>query len=200
MGLEQGAIKRVCVYCGSRSGTRPVYLEAARAMGRALAGAGMGVVYGGASVGLMGALADAALQAGGEVIGVMPRTLTEREIAHPGLTQLHVVETMHARKAQMEALADAFIAMPGGLGTLDELFEILTWAQLGLHAKPCGLLDTGEYYARLIGFLDGAVREGFLSTEHRRMLAVDASPCALLEALQRHRPPAGKRWVARSQI
>lgn len=192
-------MKRICVYCGSRAGEREDYADAARELGRTLADAGIGLVYGGASVGLMGILADAALEAGGEVIGVMPRALSEREIAHPGLSQLYVVDSMHTRKAQMEALADGFIALPGGLGTLDELFEILTWAQLGLHSKPCGLLDAAGYYHPLVTFIDHAVEEGFVPERHREMIAIDASAQALIEALDRYRAPATKQWVARTQ-
>lgn len=192
-------MKRICVYCGSRAGVRETYADAARELGHTLAEAGIGLVYGGASVGLMGTLADAALEAGGEVIGVMPRSLSERELAHPGLSELYVVDSMHARKAQMEALADGFIALPGGLGTLDELFEILTWAQLGLHNKPCGLLDAGGYYRRLIAFIDHAVAEGFVHESHRGMIAIDASPKSLIQALDRYRAPPTKQWVARTQ-
>src|SRR5512146_1988331 len=147
-------MRRVCVFCGSSPGSNPIYLEAARAMGRTLAGRGLGLVYGGGSVGLMGALADAALAAGGEVVGVIPRALQLRELAHGRLTTLHVVGSMHERKARMAELSDAFAALPGGMGTLEELAEILTWAQLGLHARPCGVVDVAGYFAPLLAFLD----------------------------------------------
>lgn len=152
---------RLCVFCGSRFGSRPVYEEAARTLGQTLARQRIGLVYGGASVGIMGALADAALAAGGEVIGVIPRGVFTREIAHAGLTKLHVVGSMHERKALMAEQSDAFLALPGGLGTYDELFEILTWRQIGLHQKPVGLLDVDGYFAPLRSVLDHAVSEGF---------------------------------------
>src|SRR5512140_2299313 len=165
-------MKRICVFCGSSVGRNPRYVEAARRVGVALARRGIGLVYGGASVGLMGAVADAALEAGGEVVGVIPKALQLRELAHARLTTLHVVASMHERKAKMAELADGFVALPGGMGTLEEFAEILTWAQLGLHAKPSGLLDVGGYYAPLIQFFDRAVVEGFVRPEHRRMVLV----------------------------
>jgi uncharacterized protein (TIGR00730 family) len=152
-------------------------------------------VYGGGSVGLMGAIADGALEAGGEAIGVIPRALELRELAHRGLTTLHVVGSMHERKARMAELADAFVALPGGLGTLEELAEILTWAQLGLHAKPCGLLDVEGYYAPLIAFVDHAVAEGFVRAEHRRILHVAPTLDGLLDAFERYAPPGVERWI-----
>ncbi len=188
-------MRRVCVFCGSSPGQGPVYLEAARAMGRVLAGRGIGLVYGGGSVGLMGAMADAALAAGGEVVGVIPRALQLRELAHAGLTTLHVVGSMHERKARMAELSDGFVALPGGMGTLEELAEILTWAQLGLHARPVGLLDVAGYYRPLVAFLDRAVGEGFLRPEHRRLLLVDDEPGALLERFAAWTPPPIERWI-----
>jgi uncharacterized protein (TIGR00730 family) len=188
-------MKRICVFCGSSTGKDPVHLGAARAMGRTLAGRGLGLVYGGGGTGLMGALADAALEAGGEVVGVIPRALQLRELAHPGLTALHVVGSMHERKARMEALADGFVALPGGLGTLEELAEILTWAQLGLHAKPCGLLDVAGYYRPLVGFFDRAEAEGFVRAEHRALLAVEQEPAALLDRFLAWTPPPVERWI-----
>jgi hypothetical protein len=188
-------VKRVCVFCGSSEGRSPVYAEAARMLGRTLAERGLGVVYGGGSVGLMGVVADAALAAGGEVVGVIPRALQLRELGHAGLTALHVVGSMHERKAKMAELADGFVAMPGGMGTLEELAEILTWAQLGVHAKPCGLLDVAGYYAPLVSFLDHAVVEGFLRAEHRRILVVARDPGSLLEAFDRWTPPEVQRWI-----
>ena len=155
---------RVCVYCGSSPGRRPIYLESAVAVGQTLAARGIGLVYGGASVGTMGAMADAALEAGGEVIGVMPRTLVDREVAHASLTELHVVEGMHERKAKMTALSDGFLAMPGGLGTLDELFEALTWAQLGIHDRPIAIWNVEGYWDPLLAMLDRAQDEGSSSS------------------------------------
>src|SRR3546814_750650 len=153
---------RLCVFCGSSDGARPAYRDAAHALGKALADAGIGLVYGGAAVGLMGAVADGALARGGEVMGVLPRSLADRELAHPGLTQLHVVGSMHERKAMMAKLSDGFIALPGGLGTFEELFEIWTWAQLGYHRKPVALLNVDGYYDGLLSFLDHPVREAFV--------------------------------------
>ncbi|NGY05565.1 TIGR00730 family Rossman fold protein [Solimonas terrae] len=163
---------RICVYCGSSAGARPLHAAAAARLGAELADADIAIVYGGASVGLMGALADAALARGGEVIGVMPRALADRELAHDGLSQLHLVDSMHERKALMAQLADAFVALPGGLGTLEELFEIWTWARLGQHRKPCAMLNVDGYYDGLLGFLDHAVGEGFIRAEHRAGLLV----------------------------
>ncbi len=165
-------LKRVAVYCGSANGSDPAYLADAKALGRAIAGAGLGLVYGGASVGLMGAVADAALAGGAEVIGVLPEILSSSEIAHRGLTRLEMVPTMHERKARMVKLADAFLMLPGGYGTLDEMMEIVTWKQLRLHAKPCVLINTAGYWDGLLAFLDRAVDAGFLKAENRRLLEV----------------------------
>lgn len=173
----------MCVFCGSSRGTRPSYALLARSLGQTLARRGVALVYGGASVGLMGELADAALAGRGEVIGIIPGELEAREIAHRGLSRLEVVASMHERKARMAALADAFVALPGGMGTLDELAEVLTWAQLGLHRKPCGLLDAEGYWRPFVGFLDHAVAEGFLKVEHRRLLQVAEEPDRLVDAL-----------------
>ena len=170
------AIRRICVFCGSRPGTRPEYLACATATGRLLAERGIGLVYGGASVGTMGAVADAALAAGGEVIGVMPRGMIARELAHTGLTRLHEVDTMHARKALMIDLADGFMALPGGGGTLDEFFEVFTLAQLRLHDKPCALIDVAGYYQTLMTFLQQSVTAGFVPAEHLQMIAVVPEP------------------------
>jgi uncharacterized protein (TIGR00730 family) len=174
---------RVAVYLGSSPGRRAQYVAAAEQTGRMLAEAGLGLVYGGASVGLMGTLADAALAAGGEVIGVMPDGLFAAEIAHPGLTRLEVVRTMHERKARMAELADGFAALPGGLGTLEELLEILTWQQLGLHAKPVVLLDVGGFWDRLVGFVDALVADGFVPSASRERLVVTADPAELVRVL-----------------
>jgi len=177
-------MRRICVFCGSSPGARPAYADAAAELGGLLASEGIGLVYGGASVGLMGVLADAALDAGGEVIGVIPRGLVDREIGHTRLDDLRVVDSMHERKAQMAGLADAFVALPGGLGTLEELAEIYTWAQLGLHSKPLGVLDVEGYFAGLVGFLDHAVEEGFVSAENRARLLVESEPRALLDRIR----------------
>ncbi len=172
---------RICVFCGSSSGGDPAYLDAALDLGRRIAAAGMGLVYGGASIGLMGAVADAGLAGGAEVIGVIPSVLKDREIAHSGLAQLHFVETMHERKALMAHYADAFVALPGGFGTLDEFFEILTWAQLKIHAKPCLLVNTQGYYDGLLRFLDHAVEAGFLKQDNRLLVQVAADPRQAIE-------------------
>jgi uncharacterized protein (TIGR00730 family) len=192
-------IRRVCVFCGSSSGGQPCYGSAARALGELLAQRGMGLVYGGASIGLMGAVADAALAAGGEVIGVIPEALEAKEIAHRDLTRLEVVGSMHERKARMSELADAFVALPGGMGTLEELSEILTWAQLGLHEKPCGLLDIASYWRPLVAFFDHAVQERFLRAQHRAMVIVEDQPVALLDALAAYVPPTREKWIDRAQ-
>jgi hypothetical protein len=187
----------VCVFCGSSAGARPAYEAAARGLGRLLAERGLGLVYGGASVGLMGAVADAALAAGGAVTGVIPRALVEKEVAHRRLPDLRVVGTMHERKALMAELSDAFVALPGGLGTLEELFEVWTWAQLGLHPKPVAALDVAGFYRPLVAFLDGAAGERFVRPEHRGMLLVDDDAGALLDRLAAYEPPAVDKWVRR---
>lgn len=191
-------MNRICVYCGSNVGDDPAYVAAARDLGERLADQGIGVVYGGASVGLMGALADAALDAGGEVVGVIPETLEAREVAHQGV-DLRVVDSMHDRKEQFVELSDGFIALPGGLGTLEELFEILTWAQLGIHGKPCGLLDVAGYYEGVVTFLDHAVEEGFVRPEHRELLTVADDPETLLAAFERYEPPSVAKWIDRTE-
>lgn len=193
-------MKRVCVFCGSSAGSDAQYLEAARSLGLAIAGRGLDLVYGGAGVGLMAALADAALAAGGHVIGVMPARLVEKELAHARLPDLRVVASMHERKALMADLADAFIALPGGIGTLDETFEILTWAQLGLHEKPCGLLDVAGYYRTLLAFIDHAVTARFVRPEHRAMILVDTEAGRMLDRLQAFRPPRIEKWLDRDAI
>lgn len=165
-------IRRICVFCGSRPGTRPEYLECARTTGQLLAERGIGLVYGGSTVGTMAALADAALAAGGQVIGVIPHALIEREIAHPGLTELHEVGSMHERKALMVELSDGFVALPGGSGTMDEFFEVFTWAQLGFHNKPCALIDVSGFYQPLLTFLRRAVADGFIPPEHLDMITI----------------------------
>jgi uncharacterized protein (TIGR00730 family) len=192
-------MNRLCVFCGSSPGRDPAYLAAAAELGTFLAGRGIGVVYGGASIGLMGAVADAARTAGGEVIGVIPRALVDLEVAHAGLADLRVVASMHERKAMMAELSDGFIALPGGIGTLEELFEIWTWGQLGSHRKPCALLNVGGFYDRLLGFLDFVVDHGFLRPVHRNMLLVANTPAALLEQLESYRAPPETRWVTRDE-
>ena len=188
-------VKTICVFCGSANGRREGYARSARKFGAALAAKGLGLVYGGGSIGLMGVVADAALEGGAPVVGVIPRALFRREIAHHGLTRLEVVPSMHVRKARMARLSDAFVALPGGIGTLEELFEVLTWGYLGIHAKPVGLLDVGGYWRPLVLLLDHAVEEGFLRPAHRKLVVIDRSPVRLLERLARHRVPAATRWL-----
>jgi uncharacterized protein (TIGR00730 family) len=192
-------VKSVCVFCGSRPGSEPAYAESARDLGRTLAETDVTLVYGGGHVGLMGVVADAALEAGGEVIGVMPKALVEREIAHTGLTKLHVVGSMHERKALMAELSEGFVALPGGTGTLEEFFEVLTWAQLGEHRKPCGLLNVAGYYDPLLTVFGHMVARGFLSEEHRELVVVETDPRAMLEAFARHEPPAVPKWIGSSE-
>jgi hypothetical protein len=190
-------MRRVCVFAGSSAGVRPEYREAAITLGRTLAERGIGLVYGGARVGLMGAMADAALSAGGHVTGVMPSALVAREVAHSGLTAFHETASMHERKALMADLSDAFIALPGGWGTLDELFEILTWGQLGLHRKPCGLLNAAGYFDPLLAFLEHSITEGFVRREYRASLAVSSSVEDLLDLLAAQVPPSMEKWPDR---
>ena len=186
------AIRSICVFCGASSGRDPVYAAAAAVTGETLARRRIRLVYGGGRLGLMGVVADAALAAGGEVVGVIPRGLVDRELAHPALTELRIVDDLQERKAEMAARADAFIALPGGLGTLEELTEVLSWAQLDLHAKPIGLLDVSGYFSALEAFLDHAVAEGFVAARHRRMLLRDDDLEGLLAAFDRWEAPAGR--------
>jgi uncharacterized protein (TIGR00730 family) len=188
-------MRRLCVFCGSSEGRDPAYLQAARALGETLAVKGIGLVYGGASVGLMGALADAALIAGGKVTGVMPRALVEKEIAHNRLSDLRVVGSMHERKALMAELSEGFVALPGGIGTFEELFEMWTWAQLGHHTKPCALLNVRGFYDGLIAFLDQVAERGFMKGAHRAMLIVGQEPMELIERLRAYEPPAVAKWI-----
>ena len=185
----------VCVFCGSSPGNDPAYAEAAGRLGRTLAERGTTLVYGGGHVGLMGVVADAALGAGGEVIGVMPKSLVDREIGHTGLTKLHVVRSMHERKAVMSELSEGFIALPGGNGTLEEFFEVLTWAQLGEHAKPCGLLNVAGYYDPLLAVFDQMVDRAFLKEEHRELVLVEEDPTSLLERFGSYEPPRTIKWI-----
>ena len=192
-------MKRLCVFCGSAVGNQPVYREVAVAMGSLLARRGIGLVYGGGHVGLMGVVADACLSAGGEVIGVIPQALADREIAHARLTELHVVDSMHTRKALMADLSDAFIAMPGGVGTFEEFFEAVTWTQLGLHKKPCGLLNAGAFYTPLAAFIDQAVSEGFIKPVHRAFIVVDDNPERLLDTLGTVKLPDVPKWIRKDE-
>lgn len=192
-------MRRICVFAGSNSGARPEFAEAAQALGTELAQRGLGLVYGGSSTGLMGAVADAALAAGSAVIGVMPQGLFRREVAHLGLTELREVGSMHERKALMADLADGFIALPGGYGTFDELFEIVTWAQIGISEKPIGLLDVADYFAPLDSLVAHAAREGFIPASHTALLMRDTDPAALLDRLATYTPPRRERgtWLPR---
>ncbi|MCP3983680.1 MAG: TIGR00730 family Rossman fold protein [bacterium] len=189
--------RRICVFCGSSRGSEPAYAEAAQRLGEVLVGRGLGLVYGGGCVGLMGIVADAVLEGGGEVIGVIPRSLADREVAHEGLTELLVVDTMFERKQQMMERADAFVSLPGGVGTLDELFEVWTWVQLGQLAKPSGLLDVDGFYDGLVGFLDGLVERRFLRPEHRGLLIREEDPELLLDRLAGWEPPTIGKWLDR---
>ncbi len=186
-------MRRIAVFCGATTGRDPGHLAAARHLGAVLAARGIGAVTGGGRVGLMGAVADAVLAGGGEVVGVIPRRLVDRELAHPGLTELVVVDTLAERKATMVDLSDGFVALPGGIGTLDELAEVLSWAQLGLHAKPTGLLDVGGYWRPLLAWLDASVAEGYVTPAHRDAIVVGEDPAALLDAFATFRAP-GDRW------
>lgn len=192
-------LERVTVFCGSSTGTDPAYAAAARALGKELVARGIGLVYGGGDVGLMGVLANTMLEAGGEVTGIIPQDLWDREVGHRGLTELLVVGTMHERKLAMADRADAFIALPGGVGTFEELFEVLTWTQLGIHHKPAGLLDAAEFYQPLLGFLDATVEAGFIRAGHRAILLDAEDPAELLDSLARWRPVARDKWMDREQ-
>ena len=193
-------IRRVCVFCGSNGGTKAAYRHAADEMGREIARRGWELVYGGGRVGLMGAVADAVLAAGGLVTGVIPEMLATKELLHTGATHMHVAPSMHARKAQMEELADAFVALPGGYGTFEELLEIITWAQLGIHAKPIGLLNVRGFYDGLVRFFDQAIGEGFIKQKHRDLIVTAETPRDLLGLLERHEMPRVKKWIDRSEV
>ena len=192
-------MQSVCVFCGSSTGTDPAYAEAARSLGRTLAEANVRLVFGGGHVGLMGIISNAVIDAGGEAIGVIPHFLVERELAHDGLSDLRIVDTMHERKAMMSDLSEGFIALPGGTGTLEEFFEVLTWAQLGEHRKPCGLLNVAGYYAPLITIFDHMVHKGFLSAFNRSIVLVESEPAALIQRLEDYEPPAKTKWIDRSE-
>lgn len=188
-------LRRICVFCGSAFGNDLAYRESAETFARLLAENCIGIVYGGASVGLMGVVADAALAAGGEVIGVLPHSMMAREIGHSGLTELHLVDSLHERKAMMADLSDAFVALPGGLGTLEEIFEACSWAQIGLHRKPCAFLNTGGFYDGLMTFLDTTVMQGFVRRESRDFILSESDPHALLQRLRNHVVPVYDRWT-----
>jgi uncharacterized protein (TIGR00730 family) len=193
------SIRRLCVFCGASPGRHPDYARIAREVGRALAKESIGLVYGGGKTGLMGEIADATLQAGGEVIGVIPEHLRTREIAHAGLSDLRVVASMHERKATMADLSDGFVGLPGGLGTIEEFFEVATWSQLGIHAKPTALLNVRGYYDLVGRFLEHAVAEGFLRAEHRALITIATDFPAVLEALRSFRAAPAEKWLAPSE-
>lgn len=199
--MADTGLRRVCVFCGSQMGARPAYAEHARLLGRLLVARGLGLVYGGGSVGLMGVLATTVAEAGGEVIGVIPEALVARERGDAGVGTVHVVATMHERKALMVDLADAFLALPGGFGTLDELFEVLSWAQLGIHRKPIGLLNTEGFFDPVLSAIGHAVAEGFIKPLHAQLFTAAGDPATLLEQVLAYRPPAGlPQWLARKEL
>ena len=193
------AIKSICMYCGSSPGRLDAYAAAAIAVAEALVSRNIRLVYGGASIGIMGLVADQVLKLGGQVVGVIPKGLAHKEVAHQQLTELHITQSMHERKMRMAELADGFIALPGGIGTLEEFFEIWTWAQLGIHNKPCGLLNVEGYYDSLIGFLDHVLAEQFVKKHHHELLMVDSNPDRLLERYLNFQPPVVKHWVGKNE-
>lgn len=192
-------MKSVCVFCGSSPGKRRDYALAARTLGRTIGERGATLVYGGAKVGLMGMVADGALEAGGSVIGVLPEALAAKELAHPGLSELHIVGSMHERKAMMSDLSDGFVSLPGGAGTMEEMFEVWTWGQLGYHRKPCGLLNINGFYGRLLAFMDLMVEEEFLKPEMRDMVLVKDTAAAMLDAFEGYVPPRVPKWITRAE-
>jgi uncharacterized protein (TIGR00730 family) len=193
-------LQRVCLFCGSSKGNQPAYLAAAQEIGRELAHRGIVLVYGGGNIGLMGALAEAALAAGGQVIGVIPEALLAKEVGHRGLPDLRVVKTMHERKALMAELSDGFIALPGGFGTFEEFFEVLTWSQLGLHPKPCGLLNIADFFDPLLNLINHAVTEGFVRPTHRELVIVDTDIGRLLARMTDFQPPPVHKWIDRDAV
>jgi uncharacterized protein (TIGR00730 family) len=193
-------LRRVCVFCGSSKGNQPAYLAAAQEIGRELAHRGIGLVYGGGNIGLMGALADAALAAGGHVIGVIPEALLAKEVGHRGLPDLRIVKTMHERKALMAELSDGFIALPGGFGTFEEFFEVLTWSQLGLHSKPCGVLNISGFFDPLLELINHSVSEGFVRATHRELVFVETDLDRLLERMANFQPPPVHKWIDRDAV
>jgi len=188
-------MKNICVYCGSNPGRLPEFRGAARLLGYEMASRGLGLVYGGASIGMMGAVADAVLERGGQAIGVIPYSLATKEVSHDGLDELIVVDSMHERKARMAELSDGFIALPGGWGTIEEIFEMLTWAQLGFHEKPCGLLNVASYYDPLFAFLENAIEQQFVKEAYRPMIMMDEAPAELLDRFNEYRAPKVKKWI-----
>ena len=188
-------MKSICVYCGSSFGKQSAYAASARAMAKTMVQRDMTLVYGGASVGIMGEIADTVLKGGGKVVGVIPQALVDKEVSHAGLTQLHIVASMHERKALMAELSDGFVALPGGFGTLEELFEVLTWAQLGFHQKPVALLNVANYYDGLLSFLDRATDEMFVKTAHRELLIAEASSEQLIDRMESFSPPSSTKWI-----
>ena len=192
-------MRNICVFCGSQSGTDRRYSKAAVEMGELLAQRGYGLVYGGGHIGLMGTIADTVMQAGGTVNGVIPKPLTERELAFETVTKLHVVSSMHERKALMASLSDAFVAMPGGFGTLEELFEVIAWAQLGIHRKPIGILNVAGFYDSMQMFVEHAITEGFIKPQYRGLFVTADEPLALLDALEKHQPPPTRRWLSEEE-
>ena len=190
-------MKRLCVYCGSSSGRQPAYAQVARHLARAMVNRNIDLVYGGASVGIMGEIANAVLEEGGDVIGIIPKGLFRKEVAHTGVTELREVDSMHERKSLMADLSDGFIALPGGFGTIEEIFEIITWSQLGMHRKPCGLLNVCYYYDKLISFFDHAVTEQFIKATHHSTILVDKCPEALLEKFEVYEAPETVKWIDR---
>lgn len=199
MSLCAMPLKQICVYCGSNGGRLPEYIDQARAFGRELVKRDIGLVYGGAAVGIMGAVADAVMEAGGHAVGIIPESLMQKELAHRGLSELHVVQSMHERKTMMAEKADGFVALPGGAGTLEEIFETWTWAQLGMHKKPVGLLNIAGYYDALAVFLDHTVEEAFMRPQHRAMLAIENDPAALLDRFASYEPPTVSKWIAKGE-
>lgn len=193
-------IRKICVYCGSSTGKDPAFAHAAVALGQALVERNIGLVYGGAAVGIMGKVADAVLAAGGEAVGVIPEALAVKEVAHENLAKLHVVASMHERKAMMAELSDGFIALPGGWGTLEEIFEILTWAQLGFHDKPCGLLNIGGYYDHLVGFLENSFEQQFVNELYRPMLMTSDKPVSLLDQFASYKAPKVRKWMSEDEL
>ncbi len=200
MSNETPELKRICVFCGSHFGASPAYRVAAIELGELMVERGLGLVYGGGDVGLMGVVADTVMAAGGEVIGIIPRSLCDREVAHHGITDLQVTDSMHERKRLMYAQAEAVVALPGGIGTLDELFESMTWNQLGIHLKPAGLLNVGGYFDPLVAMLDRATEQGFLGRSYRDFLLVESSASAMLDALAAYQPPSGEIWVRPADV
>jgi len=197
--LTMEKLSSLCVYCGSSSGRIDTYAAAARSLAQSMVERGIRLIFGGGRVGIMGAVADEVMRLGGEAVGVIPEALMHKELAHTGLTELHVTPTMHTRKTKMAELADAFVALPGGIGTFEEIFEVWTWAQLGFHSKPCGLLNVAGYYDGLSSFLDHAANEQFVRPDQRRMLVVESEPAALLDRFASYVPPAQPKWVGLSK-